>query len=81
MSLDETDKQDLFGYYIIPQYQYDLEQYNNLSKKGQVSVLSETQALMIISQVMKALQAIHYVGYNHNDIKPANSMIDILQDD
>ena len=33
---------------------------------------------MVISQVMNALQAMHYVGYTHNDIKPANIMIDFM---
>lgn len=32
--------QNLFGYYIIPEYQCDLEKYINLSKNGKVPALT-----------------------------------------
>ena len=63
----------------MPQYQCDLEKYINLSKNGKVPPLSLAQILEITSQVMKALQALHLVGFTHNDVKPSNIMIDFAK--
>jgi serine/threonine protein kinase len=30
---------------------------------------------------MEALQALHLVGFTHNDVKPSNIMIDFAKDD
>ena len=64
----------------MPQYQCDLEKYINLAKNGKVPPLTISQALEITSQVMKALQALHLVGFTHNDVKPSNIMIDFSKD-
>jgi serine/threonine protein kinase len=51
-----------------------------LSKKGKLPTLSAAQAVEIASQVMRSVQALHLVGYTHNDIKPANIAIDFTKE-
>ena len=61
----------LFGYYIIPQYDFSLEQYMN----NKITMLKVNEILEIAIQVIRSLKILHSIGYTHNDIKPGNVMI------
>lgn len=68
--------ESLFGYYIMPLYHFDLEKYIYLSSKDkELPQLRQEHIFDIIRQIMIALQALHHIGYVHNDIKPSNIMI------
>jgi serine/threonine protein kinase len=81
-NLNEDDQaktkscESLFGYYIMPHYHFDLEKYIYLSSKDhELPQLGQEHIFDIICQIMIALQALHHIGYVHNDIKPSNIMI------
>lgn len=65
------DNTKLFGYYIIPQYDYSLEHFMQDSE----FCPSVSEILEVGIQMVKSLKILHSVGYVHNDIKPGNVMI------
>ena len=69
---EEDQNTRFFAYYIMPKYEKSLQDF--LDQNNDVIDVSIT--LKIMSQVFAALEVLHSVGYNHNDIKPSNIMID-----
>ena len=56
----------------MPKYERTL--HDHISKnKGRIKV---HEVVTIMQQLCRSLQILHRVGYNHNDLKPNNIMID-----
>ena len=75
-----SNKSRLFGFYIIPQYMISLDGLINQREERNIT-MSPKQILDIGIQLLNSLQILHSVGYTHNDIKPANIMLNNVSDD
>ena len=69
---DEDETTRFFAYYIMPKYERSLQDYIDENNDQ----IKPKYTLKIMSQMFQALEILHSIGYNHNDIKPSNIMID-----
>lgn len=69
---EEEENTRFFAYYVMPKYEKSLQDYLDANNDQ----IEASATLKIMGQVFKALEVLHSVGYNHNDIKPSNIMID-----
>ena len=72
------DKEDvkMCGYYIIPQYQHNLNQYLEIVKKD----LIDGEIFGVAKQLMGIFKIVHTAHRTFNDLKPENIMINIQDD-
>ena len=59
----------MLGYYIMPKYERSVQD-------TKIFFLKPHETLKLMSQVINCLRVLHSTGYTHNDLKPANVMVD-----
>ena len=64
------------GYYIIPQYQHNLNQYLEIVKKDAL----DGEIFAIAKQLVGIFKIVHTAHRTFNDLKPENIMINIQDD-
>ena len=60
----------------MPKYSVSVEDLLSTNKE----LLTPKEILMIGIQILNGIKYVHKVGYTHNDLKPANFMIDQSRD-
>ena len=64
------------GYYIIPQYQHNLNQYLEIVKKDAL----DGEIFAVAKQLVGIFKIVHTAHRTFNDLKPENIMINIQDD-